>query len=152
MKNNIAVSEIWGHIKDAKCKPIPLKNVIVEAFDEISQVAGNKSVDDIVRGIVLGESNYKKLSKTLSTSDKDYCYDDLTVRKKGLFPGLPPTFATRFCEIARIYYRQRFIMEHGLPPYEEGKINIPVRKTVKRPKEKLQHNCPNCGYLLTGKR
>lgn len=152
MKKSITVQEIWDHIIDSKSKPRPLKYVLYAAIDKISEVAGNKSVDDIVRGIVLGETDYKKISKILSPSDKENCYDGLTECKKGLFPGLQPAYSCRFSEIARIYYLQRFVMEHGLPPYQLEQKNMPDKRTVKRPKEKLQHNCPNCGILLTGKR
>lgn len=151
MKKYITVQEIWDHIIDSDCKPRPLKYVLDEVIDKINVIAGNKSIDEIVKDIVIGEELYKNLIKDLGTSGKELVYDNLTVRKKVLFPHLPDV-VHNWTKIEKTYYLQRFINEHGLPPYLPGQKNMPDKQIVKRPKEKLQRHCPNCGILLTGKR
>lgn len=120
---------IWGRIVDTQCKPRPRKNVLVEAIDEISKVAGNKSVNEIVNEVVYGEVFFRQIIKNLNPASKELVYDSLTVRKKVLFPHLISAHS-KLTEIGKIYSAQRFIMEHGLPPYEVGKINMPDKKML----------------------
>jgi len=149
----ITVDVLWNYIQDNNIKPRPFRYAIERAFDGIMVVAGTRSIEDIVISLVQGEAQFKKCnSKSSDPVSLDIVYDGLTECKLGLFPGHKLPSGTKYGEIADIYYLQRFVAKYGLPPYVEGKINMPERKSVKRPKEKLQHNCPNCGYLLTGKR
>lgn len=150
LPDKLTVELVWNELKLTKPKLVPHKKVINAAFDNIIAVAG-KSIEDIVLSLIKGESDYTKSPKNLGTSAKEYTYDRITECKKGLFPGYKMPFNTKYCEIARIYYHQRFIMEHGLPPYVEGEINMPEIAAVKRTKTKVQQECPNCGFLLSGK-
>lgn len=149
VKKGLTVEGIWDQIVDTNPKPRPVKSVLVEVMDKINEVAGNKCVDEIINEMALGEVDFKNIPKYLSTSGKEHIYDNYTARKKVLFPNVPDV-VSRLTQIGKIYYFQRFIMEHGLPPYGFDKINLPERKVVKRSKSKVKHKCPNCGYLLTG--
>lgn len=142
---------IWAHLTamSSKPKPMPIKYVLEAVFDEFMVVADGKRVDEIVDGLKLGESTYINLPKKLSSSEKEEIYIKFTESLKGLFPGVLPFIVEASGEIAKIYYQQRFIMQYGLPPYVEGKVNMPESKKVKRPKAKVQHNCPECGHCFT---
>lgn len=145
----ITVDAIWAHICDSKPTIRPYKYVIDEAFDEIMAVADGKSIDEIVFSLVQGETHFRPNNRKNSDVHLTNVYDSLTECKIGLFPhGNRPVFTTMYSEISYIYCRHRFVNKYGLPPYYvEGKVNMPESKNVKRPKAKVKHSCPNCGFL-----
>lgn len=145
----ITAEEIWARISESECKPKPRKNVLVEVIDKIKAVAASKSVDDIVKDLILGEAAYKKINKKLSIVGKNAIHDNITERKNVLPLNVNDSF-DRLPEIGKIYYRQRFIMEHGLPPYQYGQKNMPDKNIVKPSRVKKQHHCPKCGFVFSG--
>lgn len=145
----ITVEEIWARISESECKPKPRKNVLVEVIDKIKAVAESNCVDDIVKDLVLGETAYKKIKNNLGVAEKNAIHDNMTARKNVLPLHVNDSF-DRLPESGKIYYQQRFIMEHGLPPYQYGQKNMPDKNIVKPPRVKKQHHCPKCKFVFSG--
>jgi hypothetical protein len=115
----ITAKALWDHILDNHIKPRPFRYAIELAFDDIMVVAGaTTSIEDIVKSLVQGEAQFKSCNcKSYGPVSLAIVYDLLTERKMGLFPGHHLSAGTKYGEITDIYYRQRFIVKYGLPPY-----------------------------------